>query len=247
MQRIRSLFNSLALILFCLPAADAIAPAPEKAVLYSGAYQEAETQTPPAPITSPSTTQPIEIPSPAILSPRPSQAIQGSVPIIVNTAVEGLISVELSFAYSQDATNTWFPLAQGDQAVSNEALILWDTSTISDGVYTLRLIVSQSDGSQNTVVVPSLRVRNYSPIETDTPTPILPTETPPPGDTPIPTSAQTPTQTPIPSSPTPLPRNPAELARQDVFASAGKGALAIAGLFALVILYQTKRSTTKKG
>lgn len=181
----------------------------------------------------------------AVLSPLPGQALQGSVPISVNTNIEGFISVEIEFSYFNNPTDTWFFIHQSDQPLSNEIITTWDTSLISDGAYTLRMIVSLSDGSQQMVTVPGLRVRNYTSIETDTPAPITPTETHPLED--IVETTITPPGTEQPHlTPTPLPPNPAEISRDDVLINAGKGALTVIGLFTLGIIYVTVRSFTKK-
>lgn len=173
----------------------------------------------------------------AILSPRPGQALQGTAPIVVDTAVEGFEAAELAFAYANNPTGTWFTIFQGNQPVSGETLTQWDTSQISDGTYTLRLTVRLSNGTQQQVEAAGIRVRNYTAIESDTPTPVTPSATPPPLDTPVPSVTPLPTETPRPPTSTPLPGNPAVLAKSDVVASMLKGGLAALGLFALAGLY----------
>jgi hypothetical protein len=180
-----------------------------------------------------------EAQAPAILSPLAGQALQGSVPIVVRTGVGDLVACELSFAYFNNPTGVWFLLFQGNQPVTDGVLAQWDTSTITDGVYTLRLTVFRADGNQQTVTVPGVRVRNYTPIETDTPDPFVLTETK--------LSSQesvTPpfTSTIIPPTATPLPPNPAELNRKDVIGGVEKGVLTVFGLFALGLLYLSIRS-----
>jgi hypothetical protein len=177
----------------------------------------------------------------AILSPVPGQALQGSAPIVVDTAVEGFEAAELAFAYANNPSGTWFTLFQSNQPVSGEALMEWDTSQISDGTYTLRLTVRLSDGTQQEVEAAGLRVRNYTAIENDTPTPVTPSATSPPQDTPVPSFTPTPTGTPRPPTPTPLPDNPAVLDKSEVVKSAAKGALVVLGIFALAALYGALR------
>jgi hypothetical protein len=182
-----------------------------------------------------------------ITSPLPGQALQGSVLITGNTVVEGFQSAELSFSYSNNPLDTWFFIQQYLAPIADSGLVHWDTTTISDGNYTLRLVVTKSDGSLETALIPGLRVRNYTPIETDTPTPVIPTETLPPRATPIPTHTPMPTETAPPSLPTPPPTNPAVLSTQEVYTSLFKGILAAFGLFALAGLYHTARSLFRKG
>jgi hypothetical protein len=204
------------------------------------AQQETPTGAPP--------TQASPTPAPGVRlqSPRAGQALQGSVPILGNTDVAGFQSASLYFGYQGDRTQTWFLIAQSDQTVKDGSLVQWDTTTITDGNYNLRLIVTLSDGSQRVASVEGLRVRNYSAVETNTPTPITPTATAVPGDTAVPTRTSTPNPTPVPPTGTPLPPNPAQISRMDIASSMGKGALAIIGLFALMGAYQGVRSLGRK-
>jgi len=172
--------------------------------------------------------------------------LQGNLPVVVDTTFQKFQSVELTFAYANNPTKTWFLIYQGIQPVSNGPLVAWDTSLITDGDYDLRMVVTFLDGTQQSVEVAGLRVRNYSPVETDTPAPATPTSPPATADTPIPTVTPTHLPSPIPPAATPLPPNPAELQPQDVWFNAGKGALAIVGLFALVGLYRAVRSLGRK-
>lgn len=183
---------------------------------------------------------PAALPQAAIRAPRPGQALQGSLSIQGRAAGAGFQRFELLFAYHGDPTGAWFLIAESSQPVESGELAAWDTTTLTDGVYDLRLEVFLENGETRRVEAPGLRVRNYTPVETDTPTPVTPTATTRPGDTPVPTPSATPTETPLPSSTpslTPLPPNPGELGRADLERSLGRGALATTGLFALMGLY----------
>ncbi len=138
----------------------------------------------------------------SLISPIDGQAVQGKVIIQGNTAIEGFKFAELSFAYSGTPPLTWFLIHTSEQPVTNGILAEWDTSTITDGLYDLQLKVLLENGDVITTNVKKLRVRNYTPIETDTPTPITPTATQVPGDTPVPSATATPTETPVPPTPT---------------------------------------------
>ncbi|HEX6305865.1 MAG TPA: hypothetical protein VFZ76_16835 [Anaerolineales bacterium] len=188
--------------------------------------------------------QPTSTPAPAsISSPLPGQALQGSVPITLILGTQEFQGIEISFAYQDDPTDTWFLILQSDEEVSGADLPQWDTTTLTDGEYTLRVDLSGADGSQTSLVVPDLRVRNYTAIETDTP---VPTETAAPGDTPVPTSTATATITPIPPTGTPLPPNPAQLTTQDITFSLGKGALGAAAALALIGLYSAIKNAFRR-
>ena len=166
----------------------------------------------------------------SILSPQPGQAIRGSVPILVDTTTQGFISAELTFAYENDRTETWFLITQSSESTLDGVMTEWDTTTLTDGMYTLRLVVNLDHGDQFTSFVSSLRVRNYSPIETDTPTP---SPTSAPMATPSPTITPSPTPTQILPTPTPLPENPLQVTQQDIWLNLLRGA---AGGFAVIIL-----------
>jgi hypothetical protein len=169
--------------------------------------------------------------------PLPGQALLGNVSIVGNTSIDDFQSSELSFGYQNNPTNTWFLIERSDQPVSNDVIASWDTTTITDGNYILRLVILLEDGQQQTITVSGIRVRNYSPIETDTPTPTTPTVTPLPGDTPIPTTTPSPTITPIPPTLTPLPTNPAQLSPSTITNTAIKGVIGVFVLFGILGIY----------
>ena len=157
---------------------------------------------------------------------------------VVEIRGTALSAWDLSFSYTDDSTGTWFPLAQSADPVSAGTLATWDTTTISDGFYVLRLHVSAADAMQDFKV--NVRVGNYSSAETATSTP---TVTPASTSTAVPVFTSTSTSlaeatiqatlTPVlsPTMSAPLPPNPATLNPQDVAVNFGKGALGVAALF----------------
>ena len=158
-------------------------------------------------------------------SPQAGEAVQGVVPVRGTSAVDGFISYQLAFSHSDDPTETWFVLANSADAINNGILGEWDTSNITDGTYQLRLIVQRENEDSIVVLVEGLRVRNYTPIETETPGP---TKTPAPGET------AAPSETPLPITPTDLPVNPAELSAREIRASTLAG-IVIAGFILLIL------------
>jgi len=172
-----------------------------------------------------------------IVSPVSGQAIQGKIAILGSTNLLEIQSLELAFAYANDPTDTWFLLISVNEPVIDGVIAEWDTSTISDGNYELLLVVNLSDGGKLVTTVESLRVRNSSPIETNTPPPIRPTSEI--GE--INNAAHTPTTTPILPTPTPFPKNPAVLSTYDLAYNFGKGALVTVGFIALVGLFLAMR------
>jgi hypothetical protein len=165
---------------------------------------------------------------PVITTLQAGDVLQGISTINVSNNLSGFTSSEVAFAYTGDPTGTWFLIAQNNQPIDDGTLATWDTTTISDGNYILRLRVFLSDGSFHDATVPNLRVRNYTPIETPTPAPT------PLQATVIPTD--TPTITPYPT-PTTLPKNPAILTPTDVSISIGYGGVAAVIILVLVGFY----------
>jgi len=165
----------------------------------------------------------------AFLSPENGASLSGSVEITANV----LSAWALDFSYAADQTGAWFPLAQSiDPASTGTLLTTWDTTALTDGFYVLRLRIFAVDGGVADQVRVNVRIRNYSMLETSTPTQIL---TPTLTSTPMPQAQATVTSTFTPApSPTlrgPLQPNPAELSPQEIFLYLGKGSLAVVVVF----------------
>jgi hypothetical protein len=192
-----------------------------------------------------------------LASPLPGQALQGTVPIRVEGLTDPDANIEVAFRYAASAEPAaWFLIIQG-KAGADGLAAEWDTTTITDGTYTLRVVIRHADGASETLQAEGVRVRNYTPIETDTPTPQpSPTRTTTPDrpatqtlaalkltatlETPLPpTATATPTVTPAP--PPPPITNPAALSPYEVGLTFGRGVLAVIGLFAFGMLFAILR------
>lgn len=169
---------------------------------------------------------------PAITSPAAEDVLQGEVTITGNTAIPSFIFAQLDFAYASNPTNTWFNIQAFSQPVANSALAVWDTTSLTDGDYILRLRVTIQDGTFQEVAVP-VKIRND--VTLPTPTAIPPTATPELAVQ-IPTPfllAASPTPTALPRpTPTLLSPNPVSLGQSQIYTSLGRGALVMIGLFA---------------
>jgi hypothetical protein len=183
-----------------------------------------------------------------ITAPSPGTPLQGIVIIEGNTMMGEFISWEISFGYASDSTGTWFLISEGDEQVASGELTQWDTTTITDGDYNLRLTVYQQGGNRQHYIVEDLRVRNYSSIETITPTPTLTstpyTETPRPSQTP--TITTQPSETPIPNTSTPLPTNPATITQGEINNSLLRGIAGALAAFVLIGLYLSVKQMLRK-
>ncbi len=165
-----------------------------------------------------------------ITSPQPTQYLQGAVEIIGTNNLPDFESSTLAFAYAQDQS-TWFLIFDEIPEVEDGLLGNWDTTVLTDGDYTLRLRVRRTDGTQEEIFVEDLRIRNYTPLPTETPLPPTPTLW-------LPKATSIPaTVTPPYPAPTPLPPNPLTVSTGEVYANLGKGALLALGLFLAVGLY----------
>jgi len=176
----------------------------------------------------------------AITSPRAGDVLRGQVTVTGTTDIANFLSAQLDFKYASDLTGTlrsnsgqaWFALQALPQPTLDSALYTWDTTSITDGDYILRLQVFLTDGTIQEVTVP-ITIQNDSLPSTPT---TVPTATP---DfvigVQIPTpfllaASPTPTDVPRPT-PTPLATNPISLNQTEIYASLGRGALVIIGLF----------------
>ena len=173
-----------------------------------------------------------DTPPVAITSPAPDELLRGEVTITGKLDVPSFLSAGLDFAYASDPTNTWFNLQSFSQPLTDSRLAVWNTASITDGDYVLRLRVNFEDGSFQEVTVPIKIGNDVQPTAIPEPT-----ATPEPESVLIPTpfllaASPTPTNLPRPT-PTALPPNPVSLGRGQIYASLGRGALVILGLFAL--------------
>ena len=173
--------------------------------------------------------------------PLHGQTLMGSVNITGSIALDGWTSYELAFSDAAAATPSWFMFASGTNPVPDGPLAAWDTTTLTDSDYNLRLRVFSPGGSQD-VFVYGLRVRNYV-VDTPMPTIAL-TPTPSPVATATLTLTPAPTSTPY-STPTPLPPNPATLRPGEIIFNLGRGALFTALLFGIFGLFLRMRAKGK--
>ncbi len=166
-----------------------------------------------------------------ITSPGFGAVLQGTVVVHGRPRAPHANHAVLELGYSPDGP--WFTLAQWAPPPAPGPLWTWDTTTVADGAYWLRLRVVLDDGSQLTYALP-IQVRNHSPAQ---PTPTTGAVAGPP--------APEATATPAPPSPTPWPTpatrasatpNPAALdwaTWQRAVQAAGVGALVGVTVFML--------------
>jgi len=177
---------------------------------------------------------------PRVESPQPGDVLKGKVSIKGSTDVLDFQSAEVSFRYEDDPANTWYLIQQSSEAVQDGTLAVWDTTTIADGNYRLRVSVFLSDNRTNDVEIPNLRVRNYSQVETATPGTSVniiqqPVEI-----------QSTATVAPYPT-PTNLPDNPAQVTSVRLIFSLVQGATITLIFFVLLGIYLGLRTMRRRG
>ncbi|MRS04124.1 hypothetical protein EG832_13035, partial [bacterium] len=145
-----------------------------------------------------------------VLNPTDGQVVAGTVEIKGSVPDDGFDYAEVSYAFSGETASNWFLIAKLDQAVHDATLALWDTTTITDGTYRLKVSVHRKNGSVSDLVVENIRVGNYThyDVPTATAAAVSQIETPVAGETIIPTAVMKPL-------PTDLPKNPASIDQDD--------------------------------
>ncbi|WP_160316698.1 hypothetical protein [Thermanaerothrix daxensis] len=176
---------------------------------------------------------------PLLTAPEPGAVLHGQVAIRAALPEGNWVRYELEFAYQEDPTQTWFPIVQSEQPPAADPLALWDTTTLTDGTYRLRLRLLLKDGRVLEQVVEHLRVRNYTPVES----PTLEVLTNAPTLTPT-LPAQSPTPAP---SPTPLPSNPLTLTPGTLLTTLARGGMTALGLLIFLGLLAGIRSRAHRG
>ncbi|MBL8063112.1 MAG: hypothetical protein JNK32_08850 [Anaerolineales bacterium] len=182
----------------------------------------------------------------ALTSPTSGEILRGMVEIQGRMDAPNFTSAELAFTYSTAASDpaaAWFTLQTFSQPTAGPVLTAWDTTTVTDGDYDLRLRVNFQDGTIQDILITDLKIRNDEPLPTPTPTATL-TATPTLPSfsqfnaTLAPPSFSQETPTPITTFPTatPLPTNPATLTVSSIFTIFWQSAALILSMFAFFSL-----------
>lgn len=171
----------------------------------------------------------------SLTSPSGGEAIRGLFPVTGTTSINNFRNAELLFRYHGDRTGTWFLIYESAEAVTDDIIYQWDTTTITDGDYDLSLLVTRKNNKQEQTIIQGIRVRNYSPIETSTPGPTVTdaANTDLPVQTPVLEATQTDALT-VAITPTPIPPNEIIITETDLRDSLLRG---VAGVFAVTIIF----------
>jgi hypothetical protein len=96
-------------------------------------------------------------------SPSSDETVSGIVEIRGAAAAPGMMRFRVEFGYDPDPTGTWFLILEGTEPVQNGALAVWDTTSVSEGEYALRLAAYFADGSIREVITRGLHLRRENP------------------------------------------------------------------------------------
>lgn len=140
-----------------------------------------------------------------VTAPLEGAVVSGIVPILGTATDPRFQRYELAFGYDPNPTDTWFSIGEpGASQIANDVLGRWDTTSLVDGTYVLRLRVYWSERDFLETFVRRVRIQNATPtatpaaIETATPRPTeVTTFTSPAGTQPA--IALPPTSTPRPT------------------------------------------------
>ena len=115
-------------------------------------------------------------PSIFIQNPREGQALQGIEIIEGKIRGEGFTSGKISFGYGVEEDKTWFFIADikpgAEESSQSPFKVEWDTTQITDGNYDIRVVAEYEEKATIFELIPNLRIRNHSPVETSTPAPV---------------------------------------------------------------------------
>jgi hypothetical protein len=105
----------------------------------------------------------------AITAPKPNESIRGNFAISGSTEISGFSGFELSFAYNSTEKTTWFPIAVSTSRVKDGILAYWNTESITDGMYQLRLRVILNDGNILEELITPVIIQNDTPVASISP------------------------------------------------------------------------------
>ena len=138
--------------------------------------------------------------------PPETEVVRGVIEIRGTAANADFWKYELAAA--PYGTQNWFNITVSETPVTNGVLGVWNTGTVQDGTYTLRLRVVKRDGNYDEFTTQRVLVGNALPSPTPTadvsPTATLTPTSEPPTATPVIVTPDLPTPTPAPTeTPTP--------------------------------------------
>ena len=176
-----------------------------------------------------------------VVSPTDGQIVAGTVEVKGSVPDDDFDFAEVSYAFSDETTSNWFQISRLDQTVHDDTLALWDTTTITDGTYRLKVTVHRTNGTTSELVIENLRVGNYTHYEVPTATiaAVIAEATASADETVTPTVMVSPL-------PTELPKNPASIGEDDFKLSLISGVTLAVLVLAVLGIYVLFRRVARK-
>jgi PKD repeat protein len=110
-----------------------------------------------------------------ILSPIPGNVVAGNIQVLGAAIHPQFLQYQLEFGPDPNPGNLWYPATGIVQSpILNGLLGIWNTTSVQDGIYQLRLRVTLRDGSNLATVVNNIRVQNQAPTPVPSNTPNIP-------------------------------------------------------------------------
>ena len=132
-----------------------------------------------------------------ITSPVDGQEIAGTLTVSGSASHPDFTRYELAFGPDPNPKDAWQVFSENNQQVANNVLGAWNTTSVADGTYMLRLRVVRKDSNYSEAFVRGLAVRNQQPTKTPTPSAPAPTFEPEATQAPAAAESNAPVSTPI--------------------------------------------------
>lgn len=172
-----------------------------------------------------------------ITSPSAGSTVSGIVEIRGSIPAANFSSAKIAYAYDDSDVQNWFQIAELSDPMQDVVLAKWDTTTITDGIYRLKLSVTTTNGTINEVVVEQVTVMNYTHAAA----------------TSLPNAVFGKTSTPITSTeaadsnePTMIPVNPAAADSVQLASSMVTGVVLVVILLAMLLIYTLIRGSRRR-
>ncbi|KAF0112365.1 MAG: hypothetical protein FD147_238 [Chloroflexi bacterium] len=172
-----------------------------------------------------------------ILSPTTGQVVQGIVEVKGSIPSHDFSYAELSYSFEGNQNANWFLITRIDQSIQDGLFAFWDTTTITDGAYRLKLAVTQKSGNISEVIVERIQVGNYTHYDA----PVLTLEQP--GQNIEPESTPTKADNYEPTEP---PENPASINQSDIILSTVSGLILTVLIMGILGVYTFFRRLSRK-
>src|SRR5262249_31599353 len=105
-----------------------------------------------------------------ILSPVPGNIVAGNVQILGSAIHPQFLQYQVEYGPDPNPSNLWFPATSAvTTPILNGLLGIWNTTTVQDSKYQLRLRVYLRDGTLLTTVINNITVQNQ--VNTPIPSP----------------------------------------------------------------------------